>query len=151
VFEALGDQMAEYPPIVKAVWTDNYAALQSMAEEPDTLDPDGRTALMAAAIDSKFEASRILIAAGAQLNIQDPGGWSALHFAAQSGSAEVVGQLLEAGASVDPIDSYGNTPLWRATMNSAPPEVINLLKSAGADVLKKNFSGFSPADINNGA
>lgn len=143
--------MSEYPSIVKAVWADDYAALPSLAAKPDTLDPDGRTALMAAAIDSKINATRILIAAGADVNIQDPNGWSALHFAAQSGNAKIIGQLLAAKASVDSIDSHGNTPLWRAMMSSAPTEVINLLRSAGADALKKNFSGVSPADIENGA
>ena len=103
---------------------------------------------MAAAIDSKMEAARILIDAGANFDVQDPQGWSALHFAAQSGSEEIARILLEGGANVDPRDSYGNTPLGKATFESqGNGEMIMLLRSFGADPLMKNEHGVSPLEL----
>ncbi len=140
--------MSEYPAIVVAIWKDDLERVRQLSGTPDVLDPDGRTPLIAAAIDSKLEAARILIAAGADVDFQDPGGWSALHFAAQSGSAEMVRLLLDASATVDPRDSDGNTPLWRATFESrGEGRLIRLLLEHGADPNRENDSGVSPAGL----
>ncbi|HEY3655274.1 MAG TPA: ankyrin repeat domain-containing protein [Steroidobacteraceae bacterium] len=72
-------------------------------------------------------------------------GWTALHFAAQIQSPEVTLLLLDAGASTELRDSYGNTPLWKATMTArGSGEVIALLRRAGADPYAKNNYGNSP-------
>lgn len=136
---------SEYPDLVVAVWRDDFEQLRKLSKKPDVLDPDGRTALMAAAIDSKSGAARLLIDAGADVDTQDPGGWSALHFAAQSGSVEIAHLLLDAGASVDPKDSNGNTPLFRATFESrGKGDLIELLRAYGANPNATNSSGVSP-------
>lgn len=140
-----GDRKAEYPDLVVAVWRDDLRRLKELSKEPDVLDPDGRTALMAAAIDSKPDAAQILIKAGANVDAQDPGGWSALHFAAQSGSLVMVDLLLEAGASVNAVDVHGNTPLGTATFECrGNGDVIKLLRARGADPYLENNSGVSP-------
>jgi len=139
---------SEYPDLVVAVWRDDLDQLKKLSTSTDVLDPDGRTALMAAAIDSKNEAARILIDAGADVDTQDPGGWSALHFAAQSGSVDIARMVLDAGAQVDPTDSHGNTPLFRATFESrGNGDVIELLRAHGADPKLTNKSGVSPVEL----
>ncbi len=143
-----GKREPEYPDLVLAVWRGDLRQLKKLSTKPDVLDPDGRTALMAAAIDSKPDAARVLIGAGANVDVQDPGGWSALHFAAQSGSAEIAHMLLDAGASVDPVDSHGNTPLFRATFESrGNGDLIELLRAHGADPMATNSSGVSPVQL----
>ena len=143
-----GDRKSEYPDLVVAVWRDDLDRLKKLSNEPDVLDPDGRTALMAAAIDSKLDAAQILIDAGANVDAQDPGGWSALHFAAQSGSLEIVDLLLDAGASVNVVDIHGNTPLGKATFECrGNGDLIKLLRSRGADPYLENNSGVSPVAL----
>ncbi len=143
-----GNRQTEYPDLVLAVWRDDLRRLKKLSKKPDVLDPDGRTALMAAAIDSKPDAAQILINAGANVDVQDPGGWSALHFAAQSGSLEIVGLLLEAGASVNVGDIHGNTPLGTATVQCrGNGDAIKLLRSRGADPYLENNSGVSPVAL----
>ena len=143
-----GERGSDYPDLILAVWRNDLRQLEKLSTKPDVLDPDGRTALMAAAIDAKPNAARVLIDAGADVDIQDPGGWSALHFAAQSGSSEIARMLLEAGASVDAVDSHGNTPLFRATFESrGNGDLIELLRSYGADPTASNHSGISPVQL----
>jgi ankyrin repeat protein len=56
--------------------------------------------------------------------------------------------LIEAGARVDVRDSYGNTPLWRAVMESrGDGSVIAVLRLAGADPYVENNSGVSPVAL----
>ena len=142
------DPKREYPDLVRAVWRDDLKQLKDLAKEPDILDPDGRTALMAAAIDAKPGAAQLLIDAGANVDVRDPGGWSALHFAAQSGSIEIARMLLDAGASVEPSDTHGNTPLFRATFESrGNGDMIELLRAHGADPRATNNAGVSPVEL----
>jgi len=143
-----GERPSEYPNLIVAVWRDDLDQLRMLSNEPDILDPDGRTALMAAAIDSRLDAATILIDAGANVDMQDPGGWAALHFAAQSGSQEIVELLLDAGASVDIVDIHGNTPLGNATFECrGNGDLIKLLRSRGADPYLENRSGVSPVAL----
>ena len=140
--------MANYPEIVQAVWKDDLLALESLSSSPDVVDPDGRTALHAAAIDSKVDAAKILLKAGASVNFQDPNGWTALHFAAQSGSVELASLLIDHGAVVETRDSHGNNPLFRAMFGTEHVRpLIELLCKNGANPNSKNEAGVSAADL----
>ncbi len=140
--------MADYPEIVLAVWKNDMGALQQLSSNPDVVDPDGRTALQAAVIDLKFEAARVLLRAGADVNFQDPNGWTPLHFAAQANSVELAGLLIDHGAVVETKDSYGNNPLFRAMFGSKHDRsLIKLLCTNGANPNSKNESGVSAADL----
>ena len=82
------------------------------------------------------------------LDIADLGGWTALHFAAQSNDAEVCELLLDAGAFVDPVDSYGNTPLWRAVFSCrGNGDCIRVFRTYDADPHIENLSGISPVAL----
>ncbi len=56
--------------------------------------------------------------------------------------------LLDAGASVDVENTYGNTPLFVAVLNSrGRGDIIGLLRSRGADPLHVNASGQTPVGL----
>jgi ankyrin repeat protein len=109
-----------------------------------TRGKDGRTALMAAAANSKNpEAVSILLKAGAEVNAQSDSGWTALMFATWQGSPEIVSTLLKAGAEVNAQSENGWTPLLAAAANSKSPEVLAILLDTGADIKTKSKNGRS--------
>jgi ankyrin repeat protein len=124
------------------------AAVRSGADI-NARDRDDRTPLMHAVLASEPDAQLVvfLISLGANAGAQEARGqrWSVLHFAARDHALELVRILLSAGACVDPLDSFGNTPLWRATMGVKEDlRVVKLLLSHGADPSKANMTGVSP-------
>jgi ankyrin repeat protein len=118
-----------------------------------SIDRLGRSALHYAAAEQNLDQINLdqirrLIQGGSDVNLADRDGWTPLHFAAQSHNAEVARLLLDSAASVDPRDGHGNTPLWRAVFNSqGRGELIELLRSRGANPLSKNGSGVSPVEL----
>lgn len=89
-----------------------------------------------------------MINGGADVDLQDYGGWSPLHFAAQACSVGITEVLLKAGAEVDIRDTFGNTPLWRATFESRGiGSVIAALRQACADPFAETYSGISPVAL----
>jgi len=85
---------------------------------------------------------------GADPSATDDNGWSPLHFAAQANSSAVARLLLQAGAKVNPQESNGNTPLSTAVFASrGDGELIELLRSAGADPFLKNNYEVSPVSL----
>lgn len=112
------------------------------------LDNYGRSELHYAANESDMGKAESLIRNGSDVNLPDRNGWTPLHFAAQSGSVEIAKLLVDAGAHVDPLDGFGNSPLWRATFSSkGAGDVIQLLRSHGADPALENESGVSPVGL----
>ena len=91
------------------------------AHDLDASDIYGKTALHVAAINSDFEATRILIEHTADINARDNRGCTPLHFAVVKGEAEsqdnhfrCVRLLLERGADADAQNNRGMTPLHLA-------------------------------------
>ena len=113
-----------------------------------------RTALMIAANEGFLDLAKLLHANGADVNLHggshDGGqysrGWSALHYAAVAGDAEFARWLLDSGAEVDTVWAGENTALWEASYWGRP-EVVELLLSRGADVLRspRDLSGIRAA------
>jgi ankyrin repeat protein len=109
-------------------------------------DSDHRTLLMHAVLSEKYstEVISILIDNGCPVNEKDKNQhWSALAFAARDCDPSVCELLIRAGAEVDSVDSFGNTPLWRAVMARKEANVA-LLQKYGANSEKENSSGISP-------
>jgi ankyrin repeat protein len=74
----------------------------------------GMTPLLYAARDGRVESARLLIAAGADLELADGNGIRPLLMAALNNQLEVARLLVERGANVNADDFWGRTPLWAA-------------------------------------
>ena len=108
---------------------------------------DRFTPLMEAVLAGDREAAGSLLEQGADPDVHDTDQqWTALHLAARDNDAELVKLLLDHGAEVDPVDTFGNTPLWRAVF-AAGEDTIRTLLEHGADPDRKNHSDVSPRDL----
>lgn len=112
------------------------------------LSPDGYTALHFAAFFAKPEAARILIDAGAPVDIVAANEMRVqpLHSAAAGHVTEVCRLLLAAGADVNARQAGGFTPLHEAAQNG-DPEMVELFLSAGADATTTTDDGLTAADL----
>lgn len=83
---------------------------------------------------------KLLLEAGASVNLRIFSGHTALHAAAQNGSAEIVNLLIRHGAGVSIRGLYGQTPLHLAAMYGHEA-IVRLLVDAGADVTAEEDYG----------
>jgi ankyrin repeat protein len=74
----------------------------------------GMTALLYAARDGRVEATRMLLAAGADIEAADANGIRPLLMAALNNNFDVARLLLAKGANVNADDFWGRSPLWAA-------------------------------------
>ncbi len=85
---------------------------------------------------------KLLINAGANVNIVDYYGLSPLVYTIDKGNIENIVMLIEAGADVNLQDSYGFTPIMWAT-NTGNSEIVKALIDAGANVnMRTTGTGF---------
>jgi ankyrin repeat protein len=94
----------------------------------DEKDIYGETALMWAAHSGHANCVKALIGSGAGVNFQSYEGLTALMWVVKSGNPDSVKALLAAGAKVNVTNDEGWTPL----MHSKLPDVVAILKEAGA-------------------
>jgi ankyrin repeat protein len=114
----------------------------------NVVDREGRLPLHYAAMKNDLGEAQVRLAAGDDPNVGDRRGFTPLHMAAQHSSFEVARFLLDHGAKVDEPNAYGNTPLFVAVFNShGQGDLIELLRERGADPLRTNASGQTPAGL----
>lgn len=113
---------------------------------------DGYTAIHFAAFFAKPEAARILLEAGAPVDVVADNEMRVqpLHSAAAGRQIEICRLLLAAGAEVNARQVGGFTPLHQAAQNG-DPEMIELFLSADADPLATTDDGRTAADLAEGA
>ena len=108
----------------------------------------GRTALHMCASYNHPEIARMLIDAGADVNIQDENGLTPLHWCARFDRPEILGVLIDAGADLNIQDNFGKTALhWCA--DKYRPEIAWMLLDAGADKTIPNNDGELPYELAN--
>lgn len=91
---------------------------------PDARNPQGRTALMEAARRGHVNIIRILIQAGAKLNIREPrDSKTALMFATSTGHPNAARALIYAGATVN--NSVYNGYLYNNAMENTVRNALN--------------------------
>ena len=90
-------------------------------------------------IPDSTEITRMLIAAGADLEARDYEEYTALLRALEHDYEESANMLLDAGANIHVRDEYGNTPLLHAA-DSCSVELVQRLLDAGDDIHARNYS-----------
>ena len=110
--------------------------------------PDGFTALHYTAFFGKTEAAKVLIEAGAGVNVcsRNTLGVEPLHSAAAGRHHEVCRVLLAAGADVNATQQRDYTPLHEAAQHG-DDELVELFLSAGADPTARLEDGRTPAEV----
>jgi ankyrin repeat protein len=124
---------------------------ERLEEDPSrvgSLSADGYTALHFAAFFAKPEAARILLEAGAPVDVvaRNEMRVQPLHSAAAGHQTEICRLLLAAGADVNARQAGGFTPLHEAAQNG-DPEMVELFLSAGADPAATTDDGRTSAEI----
>ena len=109
-------------------------------------DNYGWTPLHWAAWNGRVEVVRMLIGAGADVNLKDNDGWAPLHRAARLGNVEIAQMLIDAKADLNVQDKWEQTPLHRAA-RSWNVEIVRMLIDAGARKDIRDEWGRLPYDL----
>ncbi len=90
--------------------------------------------------DDNFEAVRLMIEEGIDVNAENRARDLALHDASRRGQLEMAEILLDAGAAINQQDYHGDTPLNLAV---GKLEMLSFLLQRGADVNRPNVIGWT--------
>jgi uncharacterized protein len=104
------------------------------------------TPLHAASSRNRPEIVKMLIDAGAELNVQTSGGLTPLHRTIPMSNSEVAKILIDAGADLNIQEVHGWTPLHWAIENKEN-EIKQMLIDAGAIIDIKDNRGKKPFDL----
>jgi len=107
----------------------------------DTLDVEGRTALMYASYNGHFEIIRTLLEKGADVNLSDSYGRTALMMASSGPYKESVRLLLEQSANPNIIDREEHFTALMYAAAEGQMEVVKLLLANNADPSLKDVDG----------
>ena len=144
-------EFARCPDFHDAAWAGDLAGARcNLDDKADVNAPDdsGRTPLHNAADRGHSAMVSLLLAAGADVNLQvpDEANWTALHLAVDGGRVGAVSLLAEAAnVSLDARDDLDLTPLLLAGEGAFEPgpwaEVMEILLAAGADATVRAAGG----------
>jgi len=103
-------------------------------------DSNGYTSLMTACHYNRLEIAKLLVSAGAELNVQEKSyGYTPLILACQYKYHDLAKYLISKGADINIQGKEGATALMAAASNSR--EIVELLLSKGADVNARMTDG----------
>jgi hypothetical protein len=118
-------------------------ALLTKGISPDTM-LDGFTALHLAAGDGRLPIIKVLLRAGANVDLPCTAGGTALYIAIQMGQLAAARRLTEAGADPAFTDNQGNTLLHLAC-NHGRTDIVKWLLQLSVDPQSQNHQGETPA------
>ena len=130
---------------------------------PKNLDSGGFTSLLYAARENCLECVKVLLAAGADIDLPDPDGVSPLLLSIMNANWDVAKHLILSGADVNQWDIFGEAPLFTVLGNRnqagggkggayEPPnettgtQIVHMLLERGANPNMQLF--FRPANLN---
>lgn len=105
---------------------------------------DGRSALHLAAANGDRDLVEMLLAAGANPNVQNRVGETPLHFAAAHGHLETARILIAHGAHLNAASRYTRITPVMAAAESGYADVVELLIERRADIFARNTFGATP-------
>ena len=106
--------------------------------EINTQNSDKMTALNIAALDGYTDVARLLINAGADLEIESRGGQTPLLWATQYNHSELAKLLISFKANVNAHNEFWITPLMYA-VQAGNLEIVKMLLEAGADMHARKY------------
>ena len=112
------------------------------------IDDYGYTPLIYVSISNQIEIAKLLLNAGADVNIQNNTGSTALIYAAYNNNIEIIKLLLNSDADIDKQNSAGRTALMSAAYNNNR-EIIELLLDYYADEFTLDYNNKSFYDYLN--
>ncbi len=140
--------------IRECVEEDSFDVNMPVSDKSDSLSSDlweGDTALTIAVKLGNADAVRIILEAGASVDLRDRFGATPLITAAAWGTPDIVEILVKAGADVNAMDKSGRTPLMAALDHDLDytvrvtrkdvEEMVRLLLEAGARTSPKDADG----------
>ena len=151
-------------PLTYAIWMAKYEIaiiLLELGVNPNAADLQGRIPLLMALCDkcgdrgmtspnhfddkrTKMEFRKVLIAKGANVNVEDYNcSKSALNLAILNSDYEITKLLVQNGADLKYCDRGGLTPI-RAAIDVGNFPIVELLLLKGADLTQSNFDGDTP-------
>ena len=140
---ALEKQRLEQQAALEKQRLEQAALEKQQQEQQAVLEKAGAYSLHDAASKDAYEAAKVLLKQGADINAQDKHGWTPLHHAAWNNAAATAEVLLKQGADIHAANKNGWTPLhWGALNNAA--NTAKVLLNSGADVNAKNENGDTP-------
>ncbi len=135
---------------IKAAYEGDLAQVQRAVRQGtpiDSLDAEGRTALMLAAFEGHNSVVEALLKAGAVVDFPGPFSRTALMFAATGTNAETVEILLKAGANVNAKDTHENwTPLMFAA-SEGHLDVVRTILDRNPDIDFREVDGENALDF----
>lgn len=136
---ALADGDEDAPELVKRLVRAKFA--------PDARDPDGRTALHAAAMRGHAGIAQALLAAGAAVDARAADDSTPLIVAARAGANAVIAVLARGKADPNLIDANGSDALMAAAASTdADAATIEALLKLGADRNRRDREGRTAVD-----
>jgi ankyrin repeat protein len=109
--------------------------------------PGGMTPLLYAARDGSVEISRMLLEAGADVNLPEANKISPLLMAITNGHMDVARLFLDRGAAVNAVDFWGRSPLWAAV----EMRDVELSRTGEHDVDRQRALAFIATLLDHGA
>lgn len=120
----LNAQSKYVPPTTSRTYEGTTPQDLKPGQSPAELSSGSLTALMFAAREGDVESAKLLIKAGANLNLRGADGKDALGLALFNGNYEIASLLIDSHANVNQADAQGFTPLFwavdRRNMETAP-------------------------------